>query len=339
MRLDDPPYLWLSHPVGGGEGVWEEFHVDHLLVNSYEILQSPRWSGKVRSQGIHRALGYRGKIMMDSGGFLFRNRRAIAVRPEEIIELYRAGKPDIAVVLDHPIGPFVNATEERRRQRKTLDNTRQMLSLAREQSINLIPVVHGSSVSSVTWFVDQLNRIGKFDTVGIGSLMPSMYSSRGARGLRETIAVLRTVRELLPDSRLHAFGVGSTRTMHLMFLLGIDSVDSSSWRTKAAFGAIQLAGVGDRYVTRVRRHFVARKMSPTEVAVLSRCRCPRCRRFGYSGLETSFRSRAIHNAWVLQREVKKIRELMRRGSYDQYAERLLTGSRYGPALGFVGSNK
>jgi 7-cyano-7-deazaguanine tRNA-ribosyltransferase len=38
-------------------------------------------------------------------------------------------------------------------------------------------------------------------------------------------------------------------TMNMMYYSGADSVDSSSWRTKAAFGAIQLSGIGDRYYT------------------------------------------------------------------------------------------
>ena len=119
--------------------------------------------------------------------------------------------------------------------------------------------------------------------------------------------------------------------MHLMFLLGIDSVDSSSWRTKAAFGAIQIAGVGDRYVTRVKRHFVARQLSDTERNVLNGCRCPPCKRQGFPALTTSFRSRAIHNAWILQAEVRKARRLMKAGKYNRYAQELLRGSRYGPA--------
>ena len=125
--------------------------------------------------------------MMDSGGFLFRNKDSMVVSPERILELYRDGRPYIGVVLDHPIGASVDSTEERQRQRKTLENTRRMTHQAGHDSVKVIPVVHGSSVKSVDWFVSRLKALGDFDTVGIGSLMPSMYNVNGARGLRETV--------------------------------------------------------------------------------------------------------------------------------------------------------
>ena len=35
--------------------------------------------------------------------------------------------------------------------------------------------------------------------------------------------------------------------MHLMFALGVDSLDSIGWRLKAGYGAVQLPGFGDRF--------------------------------------------------------------------------------------------
>lgn len=106
-------------------------------------------------------------------------------------------------------------------------------------------------------------------------------------------------------------------TMHLMFHVGADSVDSSGWRTKAAFGAIQLPGVGDRYITTNEKHKPYRDLSRSEKEILDNCVCPVCRKHNLSDLRKSFQLRALHNAWVFQKEIEIAREMTNKGKLSK----------------------
>ena len=68
------------------------------------------------------------------------------------------------------------------------------------------------------------------------------------------LAGLRQVRQEFDRQhhKLHVFGIGGTATLHLAMLLGMDSVDSSGWRNRAARGVVQLVGSGDRVVAKLR---------------------------------------------------------------------------------------
>jgi 7-cyano-7-deazaguanine tRNA-ribosyltransferase len=125
-----------------------------------------------------------------------------------------------------------------RRWKKTLENTQIMISREGNGSTTIVPAIHGYSEKEIEWFLNKLFEIGRFSYVGIGSLVPSVFNTKGAGGITNVIKILDFVREKMPDTKIHVFGVGSTLTMHLMFYAGADSVDSLGWRTKAAYGVI-----------------------------------------------------------------------------------------------------
>jgi tRNA-guanine family transglycosylase len=199
----------------------------------------------------------------------------------------------------------------------------------------LIPVIHGHSLSSIEWFVRHLEEIGDFRIYGIGSLVPSVFNARGVGGINNVIRIVSHVKKLLPGKLIHVFGVGSTITMHLMFASGADSLDSSSWRSKAAFGIIQMSGIGDRYITGRAGKATGKKylnLSRKEVGILEECRCPACRKLGLYGLRRSFSMRALHNCWVFQKEVEKARKLSHKNEYFSYVDEVVGKSRFSNAL-------
>jgi 7-cyano-7-deazaguanine tRNA-ribosyltransferase len=320
------PFLWFSQPVDGAPKPWKHFGIDGLMVNAYEILQRKSTDEAVREKGIHRYLAFEGPIAMDSGGFLFMKKKSLNVDPQRILELYELGKPDLGVVLDHPLQPNLPSVERKRRQMKSLKNTRDMVTSKRSSNPELIPVIHGHSPQTVSWYIRVLKRISDFETYGIGSLVPSVFNTKGAGGIYNVLKIVSYVKKKVPDKRIHVFGIGSTLTMHLMFYVGADSVDSSGWRTKAAFGAIQLSGVGDRYITPRKRHKIYPNLSSVEKELLAECRCPICRKEGLKELRKSFEARALHNSWVYQKEIEKTRELIKEGEYEDYLQKILTRS-------------
>jgi tRNA-guanine family transglycosylase len=183
--------------------------------------------------------------------------------------------------------------------------------------------------------LDKLNEIGDFSVYGIGSLVPSVFTSKGAGGIYNVVKVVSAVRKALPEKTIHVFGVGSTLTMHLMFYVGADSVDSSAWRTKAAFGAIQLPETGDRYISLRKKHKHYPQLRQEELRILDECKCPACKGEGLEGLRKSFTMRALHNAWVHQREIEKVRKLVSEGEYERYAKEVIRRTKFSALLGKI----
>jgi len=295
-------------------------------VNAYEIIKDPHLDDKIRKEGSHKVLGFDGLIAMDSGGFQFIRRHILNIEPASILKLYAESRPDYGVILDHPIGPGISEYQRRKRQALTLRNSEVMVKEHRSQNPVLIPVIHGQSVKSAKWYLKKLLSIADFPVLGIGSLVPSVFNMKGALRTHTAFRMLSYIRRALPEKLLHVFGIASTLSMHLMFYAGIDSVDSSAWRLKAAYGAIQLPGVGDRYITARVRHKEYRDLSAEEMNLLDECRCPACRKGTTNSLRTSFSARALHNAWVYQREVQLARKLIKGGEYDNYVEGVLKRS-------------
>ncbi|MEM2129045.1 MAG: tRNA-guanine transglycosylase [Candidatus Bathyarchaeia archaeon] len=320
------PFLWFSQTINGVPKPWKHFEIDGLMVNAYEILQKNRASLIIKEKGIHTYLAFSGPIVMDSGGFLFMKKRILDVHPQKILELYDLSKPNFGVVLDHPLKPNLSNAERKKRQLKTLENTRYMVNSLKGHNPQLIPVIHGHSIQTILWYVKKLNQIHEFETYGIGSLVPSVFTSKDAGGIYNVARIVSFVRKLLPNKKIHVFGVGSALTMHLMFYLKADSVDSSGWRTKAAFGAIQLPRVGDRYITKKKKHKKYPDLSRSERETLDDCGCPVCRNYPLDSLKKSFQLRALHNAWVFQKEVETARKLITKNDYESYVKEVLTST-------------
>lgn len=330
------PFLFFGQTVKGVPKPWNLFKIDGVMVNAYEMLQDQTIDKKVREQGIHGFIGFNGVVAIDSGGFLFMKKEITDIDPQTLLKLYRESRPNYAVVLDYPISLRTSKAEIRRKQLKTLKNIEIMSKIHNGSNPELMPVVHGYDVESVEWFLSKLDSVADFNIYGIGSLVPAIYNQRGCRlTVYDVVRIVSYIRERLPDKKIHVFGIGSIITMHLMFYAGADSVDSSAWRKKAAFGAIQIKGVGDRYITPNKRHKKYRDLSQYEKKLIEECRCPACKEHSPEELRQSFKLRAIHNAWVYQREIEETRKLVKKGQYPSYVYELMRGTRFFKALKIV----
>lgn len=323
MKNLEYPRIWFAQEAGKRFAPWEHFKVDGVLMNAYDFMQHPRILKQVQKNGIHRYLNFKGPIIMDSGGFLFMKKKNVPVDAKKIISFYEETKPNFGVALDHPMIPTLTNNEIRKRQFQTLKNTKIMLKEKQTKNPVLIPVVHGFNDKQIQWYVKKLEKISKFSFYGIGSLVPSLFNVNGVGGILNVTKIISLVRKRFQNSKLHIFGTGSALTMHLMFYAGADSLDTSAWRTKAAFGAIQMPGMGDRWVTNTSRKKPYPKLSKKERQNLENCKCPACKKFGFKGLKTEFENRASHNAWVYQKEVEKARKLIKKNQYEQYVEKLM----------------
>jgi queuine/archaeosine tRNA-ribosyltransferase len=121
-------------------------------------------------------------------------------------------------------------------------------------------------------------------------------------------------------------------------LLGIDSIDSSGWRNRAARGIIQLPGSGDRIIAEL-GSWKGRSLSQQEVKILRACLCPACQREGIRGLKATgvrgFRNRATHNLWTLLQEAKWIEKNMAAETYYEEYKEHLDNTIYRPLIEYL----
>jgi queuine/archaeosine tRNA-ribosyltransferase len=157
--------------------------------------------------------------------------------------------------------------------------------------------------------------------IAIGNVVPSLYPLSDHGNLLSVLKNIQFIKKIFPKSRLHVFGLGGLTTATLFFYL-IDSTDSTAWVHDARFGKLRILGGG-----------IARATRPMSVASFLKqnsCSCPACgkdaeylvRARGVIGTQL----RALHNAWVMLKELDLLNLSFLNGTYDEYISRRVEGS-------------
>jgi queuine/archaeosine tRNA-ribosyltransferase len=222
----------------------------------------------------------------------------------------------------------------RQKQRACFDKT--MRVNLRYQHNGYVPVVHiGNHLSQYTALVSANKQLSKKPCIALGGIVPNLLRKPKAMPYAEVLCGLRHVRDVFAAKSLHVFGVGGTATLHLTALLGINSVDSSGWRNRAARGIIQLPGSGERLVADL-GNWRGRQPSRNEWKCLRACGCPACRAYGIKGLKASkmhgFCCRATHNLWVLLEENIWLEQQIAAGTYIENYTQRVDNSIYRPII-------
>lgn len=123
-------------------------------------------------------------------------------------------------------------------------------------------------------------------TIALGGIVPNLLRKPKAVPYQIVLDALVHVRETFADKEVHVFGIGGTATLHLAALLGVDSVDPTGWRNRAARGIVQLPGSGDRMVAEL-GSWRGRRLTSQEREMLLSCPCPACTLNGMEGLAAS----------------------------------------------------
>jgi queuine/archaeosine tRNA-ribosyltransferase len=202
-----------------------------------------------------------------------------------------------------------------------------------------VPVIHaGVLIEEYITAVVASDVLAKKRVLGLGGLVPNLLRAPRAIPYETILTGLRRVREAFPQTRLHLFGVGGTATLHLAALLGINSLDSSGWRNRAARGIVQLPGRGDRMVANL-GSWRGRDPDTAEWEQLAACPCPACQRSGLAGLTASklegFCHRATHNLWTLLEEARQIEAHLSGGTYLTWYPSHVVNPIYRPLIDYV----
>lgn len=311
------PLMWLGHDLKSRLNVWTKVRkCPGVLVSAHQILMRNRcFLRKSKGMKLSTALGFSGPIFLDSGGFHFQKTGGTLITPNEVMEVQASLQPDVAAVLDIPLHPKASAKENNRRWQQTLQNTSVMIR--QKTSTRMAIVLHAYDTGLIDERCEELRSIiASPAIVCIGSLVPLLRGISPVNKFSMTIdnesktlqlwkyieLLLRRVRKYFPRSLIHIFGAGTFSTILLFYLLGADSVDSVAWRIKAAYGAICLPGLADRYVTEFKHSRTRRRLSRECLRILELCQCSvcDCRKLNdrLDLLASSFEARAVHNAQV-----------------------------------------
>ncbi len=303
-----------------------------IMVSYAEFSQMPSQRQKAMEQGLHKFLGVPDNIAiyLDNGAFSIL-RKGGTVPRQEYEDFVREAAPNWYPIPQDYI-PIPQMTDQ-----EQLECLRQTMEVNRAYKHDgFVPVVHISRHLEI--YLDELQAEEKLmakPAVALGGIVPNLLKAPQAMAHTDILDNVRQARAKTAKKQLHVFGIGGTATLHLAALLGIDSVDSSGWRNRAARGIIQLPGSGERMVANL-GSWRGREPNEAEWSILKNCPCPACQQFGTEGLKANklfgFSNRATHNLWILLNEANEIDNKLSNNSYLGWYETHLDNTVYLPLI-------
>lgn len=349
------PVFWVGHIPDGEPRPWEEISeirvkgeeikVDaalNVMLSAYKICDNKKLLKDIKEAGniknwLSRDRDNINGTAMDSGGFFFQTKESIEARPEKIMDVFRICDPDLCTVLDYPLNPQESIYTNFDRIKTTLKNTEEMLQ--DKGDLVLLPIIHGYTrkVLEKSWqyirlIYERYYGLEKIPAIGIGSLVPIIKSVRwrrqyyvddwGLASFRKVgMSIVHYIRQMAGDETvIHVFGTAGVSMMHLMYMLGVDSVDSAGWRHLGGRGLINIFGLGTRKITRREKDNSswAKYVEKQELAK-NECPCPICSSQP-DLLKKSERARMLHNAYVYLQESCYARLLISDGNEKEYVQ-------------------
>lgn len=363
------PFIWYGlsviESVAFHLEVFEKAKVKAFLSNAFDLHYQDK---KDKRKEIITELTNRGLLhKMDSGGFqlmkaaMKKTKSPLEFTQEMVYDIQSKYNPEVMVQLDVPLSPNLSQNEKLQSNQKTFENFVKLYDLFKDSNskAKIMPVVHGHNPSMLNDGISQLEeRFGKLELIGIGSLVPMVKSVKGTNkigGKWTFIDSLIYIRNRLPQTFIHAFGIGGTM-QYLAFYSGIDSIDSNGWIQKSGYGVIQLPGISDRFMRKKehnRPHIQnGRKYSrngknlvKNEIDILLECKCPICEKTKKAKVGKKERvkmlkkiydqegskgrlDRSIHNVYVQNQELELINQHFLDNSLTSFIESRLETSNY-----------
>ncbi|HEV8604924.1 MAG TPA: hypothetical protein VGQ99_06140 [Tepidisphaeraceae bacterium] len=314
--------------------VWDEqspYYLPNLravMVSYGEFHQMPARRRQAKKQGLHKYLNVPNhvRVFLDNGAFYFLRQGSKTDR-RAYCDFVRRAAPNWYPI---PFDSIPTPQMTRRQQRKCYCDT---MAVNRAYHYDgYVPVMHVSRLLDKYIEAFQTGKsLTKKSGLALGGMVPNLLRSPNAISYADVLATLKKVRQEFSDKELHVFGIGGTATLHLAALLGMDSVDSSGWRNRAARGIIQLPGSGDRMIAKF-GSWRGRVPSREERKVLEKCQCPACEQDGLAGLKkdglAGFCNRATHNLFILLEEAKWIDNHLQDKTYKRAYKKRLNNSAY-----------
>ena len=351
--------------------VFKQAKIEAFLSNAYDLYYTDKKSErrdliiKLQKQKLYHK--------MDSGGFQLMKAeikgkaKKFPLNPRMVLDKQLEIGCDCGVQLDFPFGPNLSKYQKKERLEETLNNLDKTLTLLERSRINfsILPVIHTVSddLDLVKYGLQRIENIlgERPNVIGIGSLVPLVRTMKGSKknGIESFLYALISLRKSIPNSFIHAFGIGGTMA-YLAILAGIDSYDSNGWIQKAAYGVIQLPGISDRFIRKEEhnRPYLMKnrkqknsKAIINEIDIFMKCKCAACKDYfnndwsdkdwelkqkAFIGRDQASKmARAIHNVSLYQSEILLMRQAIKNDRLEQFIRKRLRNSIYYKYVNFI----
>ncbi|MBN1785730.1 MAG: tRNA-guanine transglycosylase [Candidatus Methanofastidiosa archaeon] len=267
------------------------------ILSLYHILPYKRRE-RIFSEGIHKALGTKRPVWLDSGGFQYM-RKGAELDPMDVLGYQKMARSDVAVTFDYPITPGLDEQNKLLRLERSISSANMMLE--KKGDMMLYGAIHGSTPREIVDYIGCLD--DGFDGFGIGSLVPRKSQYAYLSGI---ISAVRN----RTDKPLHAFGITGFPAMYALSYLGIDTFDSWTYLVAASFKEY----IHPEKLNRIKRL--------KELSSLPECGCPVCQEHGLKDFvgpdSASEMLLALHNLYVFMREMENVREAVSRNELEEY---------------------
>ncbi len=265
-----------------GIPIWDYINDIDIMVNNLVLTDSLK-----KKLPTHRT------IWIDSGGYQILV-KGLKIDVEDILKRYRSIPADFYMSLDIPCSDPSTFNEK-----LLYINLRNYVYLSKNlRDKKIIPIVHLYPIKYMIEAVDFYVSHGA-DIIAYGGIVPPMI--RKTRLRLKSILGFLILKKLYPNIKFHVLGIGSYIMIRIFKKLGAFSIDTSTWRVKAAYGHVIIPGLGERYVGTKKLRFGTPYAKEEELELLYRklkeSKFPFIERF-YDLIRT-FKGRAIINAWVI----------------------------------------
>jgi tRNA-guanine family transglycosylase len=271
-----------------------------------------------------------GKILLDCGAFTA-SKKGMVLEPFRVLEVQEKLGADVAIPLDYPFLPGFSESLMRKRWEMTASNILFWQSSGNFRE-GILPVLHSWDRTSLKENVRWLQHHVDAEYIALGTLVTPRFSSYSGffgdrqprRELIDMISLAISEIKSNTEFKIHLTGLGSSPLMlHLAYYLGITSTDSAGARRKAAYGKIILPGKGERHISNKAFSFGRSRLSNEDIQLLENCDCSICRE-NRERLYIDWKARALHNEYVLKKEVEKAKKLLDEGLdfYERYLNQI-----------------
>jgi 7-cyano-7-deazaguanine tRNA-ribosyltransferase len=275
----------------------EQFGFEALITNAY-ILKK-RSSAKLKPNGLHDFLDFKGTIMTDSGAYQILVYGDVEVQPREIVEFQESIGSDIATILDIPTAWRVTQEYAAQTVDETLKRARAFFEQKTRDDILWVgPVQGGRYLNLVVKSSLEMGTL-PFDIYALGSPTEVMERYR----FDVLVDMIMATKMNLPVQKpLHLFGAGHPFMFALAVALGCDLFDSAAYALFAKEG---------RYMTET-------GTSRLDELEYFPCTCPRCavttpKELRAMSPDTVRTFLAEHNLYVSMFELRRIKQAIKDG--------------------------
>jgi hypothetical protein len=222
--------------------------------------------------------------------------KGLKIDINEVIERYRKIDGDYFMSLDIPPHRFCESSKE-----LVEKNIKYFEYLYTKLEKNIVPVIHCYESTLLLDAIDVYKSYGVKVIAYGGAVPPSL--AKGGKGSRTTPLIPLAIITKAFNGYVHVLGLGGTAVLYTALQnLRVASLDSSSWRVKAAYGKVIIPGRGERYVGNGSAKFGRKDLLPEDYDML--VKALEQTGFPYVNdvevLLRTFRGRALINAWVVR---------------------------------------